>query len=198
VTWLVRNGKNYVSQGWKEANTTVQTSGDKYATNLASRTAVGVNKQGQLIIIQVDGSIAVGHKKRGLNMFQLADLLVENGAVHAINLDGGGSSAMAKDGVLINYPSDMFPPSCDESGKHQCERPVSTVLCVHEQTEYDELAASQPSPGQTGMSLMMGLLLFAAGCSSIFGLLALCPNLIPGSRGMARQISGESLASSVG
>jgi len=198
VTWLVRDGKNYVQQGWKEANITVQTSGDKYATNLASRTAVGVDKQGQLIILQVDGSIAVGKKKRGLNMYQLADLLVENGAVQAINLDGGGSSAMARDGVLINYPSDMFPPSCpkDVAGKHQCERPVSTVLCVHELPEY---AAPAP-PVQAGMSpLLVGLLLFAAGCISAFGLLVLCPNLVPGSlrlRGMQRQISGESLASS--
>merc|ERR1719331_2336559 len=102
VVWLVRNGKNNVDKGWKEANITVQTSGDKYATNLASRTAVGVDKDGKLIILQVDGSLAVGSMKRGLNMFQLADLLIDNGAVQAINMDGGGSSAMARDGVLIN------------------------------------------------------------------------------------------------
>jgi len=135
VTWLVRDGKNYVTQGWRESNTTVQTSGDKYATNLASRTAVGVDKDGRLVIIQVDGSIAVGSKKRGVDMRTLADLLIDHGAVHAINLDGGGSSAMAQDGVLINYPSDMLPPSCHASGKYQCERPVSTIMCIHELPE---------------------------------------------------------------
>merc|ERR1719412_2257846 len=135
VVWLVRDGKNYAEQGWKEANTTVQTSGDKYATNLASRTAVGYDKDGRLVIMQIDGSIAVGKKKRGMNMAQLADLLIEHGVVNAINLDGGGSSAMALNGVLINYPSDMLPPSCHESGTYQCERPVSTVLCVHELEE---------------------------------------------------------------
>merc|ERR1719412_1334852 len=143
VVWLVRDGKNYVEQGWKEANTTVQTSGDKYATNLASRTAVGYDKDGRLIILQIDGSIAVGKKKRGMDMTQLADLLIEHGAVQAINLDGGGSSAMAYDGVLINYPSDMLPPSCQASGKYQCERPVSSVLCVHELEE--EGAGTQAS-----------------------------------------------------
>uniref|UniRef100_A0A7S0A6V4 Phosphodiester glycosidase domain-containing protein n=1 Tax=Pyrodinium bahamense TaxID=73915 RepID=A0A7S0A6V4_9DINO len=195
VTWLVRDGKSYVQQGWREANTTVQTSGDKYATNLASRTAVGVDKDGRLIILQIDGSIAVGHLKRGLNMFQLADLLIENGAVHAINLDGGGSSAMARDGVLINYPSDMRPPSCDASGKHQCERPVSTVLCVHELPEIVEQAVGQPS-NQNAMLAGVAFLTFATGCISAFGLLVLFPNLMPGRKGMARQISGESAASS--
>jgi len=132
VVWLVRDGKNYVDQGWKEANITVQTSGDKYATNLASRTAVGFDKAGRLIIVQVDGSIAVGHNKRGMNMKVMADLLIDHGAVQAINLDGGGSSAMAQNGVLISYPSDNRPPSCDASGLYQCERPVSTILCLHE------------------------------------------------------------------
>merc|ERR1712241_1390351 len=126
------DGRNYVAQGWRESNITVQTSGDKYATNLASRTAVGVDKDGQLVIIQIDGSIAVGKKKRGVDMATLADLLIDHGAVQAINLDGGGSSAMAQDGVLISYPSDNRPPSCDASGLYQCERPVSTILCLHE------------------------------------------------------------------
>jgi len=121
-----------VQPGWEEANITVQTSGDKYVSNLASRTAAGVDAAGRLIIFQIDGSIAVGHKKRGLNMYEMADVMIDHGAVHAINLDGGGSSAMVEDGVLINYPSDNQPPSCYASGKYQCERPVSTILCVHE------------------------------------------------------------------
>jgi len=131
VVWLVRDGKNNVQQGWAEANITVQTSGDKYATSLASRTAVGYDAAGRMIIVQIDGSIAVG-TGRGMNMAQLADLLIQHGVVNAVNLDGGGSSAMAHEGVLINYPSDSRPPSCDASGLYQCERPVSTVLCIHE------------------------------------------------------------------
>jgi len=132
VVWLVRDGKNNVDRGWKEANITVQTSGNKYATNLASRTAVGWDANGQLLVLQIDGSIAVGHNKRGMDMKTLADTLIKHGAVEAINLDGGGSSAMVVDGMLVNYPSDNQPPSCDPSGLYQCERPVSTVLCIHE------------------------------------------------------------------
>jgi len=134
VVWLARDGKNNVDRDWKEANITVQTSGDKYATNLASRTAVGYDAQCRLTIAQVDGSIAVGHNKRVMDMKELTNLLIQHGAVEAINLDGGGgSSAMAHNGVLINDPSDNQPPSCHESGLFQWERPVSTVLCIHEQ-----------------------------------------------------------------
>merc|ERR1719150_1204613 len=193
VVWLVRDGKNYVAQGWKEANITVQTSGDKYATNLASRTAVGYDKDGRLIILQIDGSIAVGEKKRGMNMAQLADLLIEHGAVNAINLDGGGSSAMALNGVLINYPSDMLPPSCHASGKYQCERPVSSVLCVH---ELEEEAAGAPTSGalSTGALVALAFALVAGGAVCALagrGFLATAGNW-GGAERLARQISSAS------
>jgi hypothetical protein len=159
-----------VEQGWKEANITVQTSGDKYATNLASRTAVGFDAAGRLIIVQVDGSIAVGNNKRGMDMRMVADLLIQHGAVQAINLDGGGSSAMAYNGQLINYPSDNQPPSCDKSGLYQCERPVSTVLCLHEQDSVATVTVSSGSGNQTGAIIIGALLSILAG--AIFTFLA--------------------------
>merc|ERR1719507_2027845 len=187
VVWLVRNGKNNVERGWKEANTTVQTSGDKYATNLASRTAVGYDAQGRLIIVQVDGSIAVGHNKRGMDMTEVANLLIQHGAVEAINLEGGGSSAMAEGGVLINYPSDNQPPSCHKSGLFQCERPVSTVLCIHEQES--SLASAGMSPG---MYLAVGGIIFALGALAaiLFLRYGSC-----GDDGFEKQLSAESTMS---
>merc|ERR1712129_690616 len=94
--------------------------------NVTDGACIGYDAQGRLIIVQVDGSIAVGDNKRGMDMKEVANLLIQHGAVEAINLDGGGSSAMAHNGVLVNYPSDNRPPSCDKSGLFQCERPVST------------------------------------------------------------------------
>jgi exopolysaccharide biosynthesis protein len=47
--------------------------------------------------------------------------LVEFGAVEAINLDGGGSTAMVIKDNLVNKPS-------DPTG----ERPVSDAILVHE------------------------------------------------------------------
>merc|ERR1712242_646657 len=196
VTWLVRDGKNYVAQGWRESNITVQTSGDKYATNLASRTAVGVDKDGQLVIIQIDGSIAVGKKKRGVDMATLADLLIDHGAVHAINLDGGGSSAMAQDGVLISYPSDMLPPSCNANGKYQCERPVSTIMCIHELPEMD--AAHAGGSGGTGMKVGTFFLAFVLGIlASGLGLFFFRGGERRKRGGRMRQISTGSSISSV-
>merc|ERR1712032_1015414 len=93
-----------------------------------------------------------------------------HGAVQAINLDGGGSSAMARNGQLINYPSDNQPPSCDASGLYQCERPVSTVLCLHEQDSVATVAVSSGSGIQTGAIIIGALLSILAG--AIFALLA--------------------------
>jgi exopolysaccharide biosynthesis protein len=49
----------------------------------------------------------------------LADLLIEFGAIEAINLDGGGSTTMVVRNSLVNRPSDA-------SG----ERPVSDAILV--------------------------------------------------------------------
>lgn len=84
--------------------------------------------------------------KKGLTLQELADLLVDLGALYAINMDGGGSSTMV-------MPYDFFAPenapitsSSSTYGKHNygvvnrptcldlsfplCQRAVSTVLCV--------------------------------------------------------------------
>ena len=40
--------------------------------------------------LEVDGSVAEGEERpKGVNMTELADLLIEHGAVEGINLDGG-------------------------------------------------------------------------------------------------------------
>ena len=49
----------------------------------------------------------------------LADLLLEFGAVEAINLDGGGSTTMVIRNKIVNRPS-------DQTG----ERPVSDAILV--------------------------------------------------------------------
>lgn len=39
---------------------------------------------------------------------------------------------MVNEGIVINYPYDNLPPSCEVSGIYQCERNISTILCIHE------------------------------------------------------------------
>lgn len=68
------------------------------------RTAVGANKEGtHVYLIVVDGR--QGHSK-GMTLYELAAMFVELGAHSAINLDGGGSSAMfIADKGIVNSPS---------------------------------------------------------------------------------------------
>lgn len=68
------------------------------------RTLAGVTKNGSLILATVDGrnpGVTVG-----ANFVEAAQLMRWLGAVQAINLDGGGSTAMVVGNKLVNKPSD--------------------------------------------------------------------------------------------
>ena len=56
------------------------------------------------VYMQVEGQT----HRRGANLYEFADLLIAHGLVNAINLDGGGSSTLVHNEVLINYPSDHW------------------------------------------------------------------------------------------
>jgi exopolysaccharide biosynthesis protein len=66
------------------------------------RTAAGRTADGALILMVVDGRQA---ESRGATLDELAALMLDVGAVDALNLDGGGSSALVVAGVLINRPT---------------------------------------------------------------------------------------------
>jgi len=66
------------------------------------RTAVGITAHGDLILLLVDGRQLVS---RGVNLRELAEILYDLGCVDALNLDGGGSSALVVNGVLLNRPA---------------------------------------------------------------------------------------------
>ncbi len=88
-----------------------------FASDRHPRTAVGRMKDGRLLLVTVDGrqpQISIG-----MSLYTLADLLLELGAVDAINLDGGGSTTMVMKQKVVNKPS-------DQTG----ERPVSDAILV--------------------------------------------------------------------
>ena len=70
------------------------------------RTAVGLSKDRRLLLLVV----ADGRRDAvpGLTLPELAALLVEVGACTALNLDGGGSSALWLRDRIVNRPSDGF------------------------------------------------------------------------------------------
>lgn len=68
------------------------------------RTLAGVDKRGRLILATVDGRLKNGSE--GFTLYEAAAFMKSLGAVQAMNLDGGGSTAMAVDGTLVNNPSD--------------------------------------------------------------------------------------------
>lgn len=101
------------------------TASPRVCTEVAPRTAVGVDKEGRLLLLVVDGCEncpAVGEK--GLTLTQTAELFTSVGAYHGINLDGGGSSVLYYNGTIVDRPT------CSDEWTPVCERAVTTVLCV--------------------------------------------------------------------
>lgn len=82
----------------------------------APRTALGFTADNKLLLVTVNGrqpGISVG-----MTLNELAELMLELGAVQAMNLDGGGSTTMVIRDRVLNLPSDGI------------ERSVSNAIVV--------------------------------------------------------------------
>lgn len=66
------------------------------------RTAAGITADGDLILLLVDGRQLIS---RGVDLPELAGILYDLECRDAINLDGGGSSSLVVNGILLNRPS---------------------------------------------------------------------------------------------
>ena len=80
------------------------------------RTAIGLTADGRIVLVVVDGRQS---GSVGMSLGELANFFQRLGVVSAMNLDGGGSSAMAIKGKVVNSPSDGF------------ERSVTSAILVH-------------------------------------------------------------------
>lgn len=83
--------------------TTIEEFGSDVAGGRAPRTALGVDKNGHILLAVVDGRQA---HSIGMTLKEMALFMQELGAVNAMNLDGGGSSEMVVSGDVVNSPSD--------------------------------------------------------------------------------------------
>lgn len=91
--------------------------GYAWANNRQPRTMAGIDRRGRLLLVTVDGRLSGGSE--GFTIAEGAAFMRSLGAVQALNLDGGGSSAMAVNGALVNRPSDATG-----------ERPVGDTIQV--------------------------------------------------------------------
>jgi hypothetical protein len=114
---LVRNGQDEITQ----ARDGFVHPGDPsfaygFVVKRNPRTFAGVDAQGRTVLITVDGRTTAD---LGLSIPETADVARSLGLVDAMNLDGGGSTAMAVNGVLVTHPSDATG-----------ERPVGDAIVV--------------------------------------------------------------------
>lgn len=100
---LVKNGVVYVSKNEEKFKADV-------AKGRAARTAVGVTKDDRILLVTVDG-LPRGKEPRsdkssiGMTLEELAELMIDLGAVEAMNLDGGSSTSMWINGKIVNSPA---------------------------------------------------------------------------------------------
>jgi len=138
---ITENGSAYIierpEEGWLAADDqTLLSSGpllildgdtrsfnnDPFNQNRHPRTAVGVTENNHLLLVTVDGRSSEAH---GMSIPELAELMESLGARSALNLDGGGSTAMwLQDYGVVSFPSDNG--QFDHSG----ERGVANALLL--------------------------------------------------------------------
>ncbi|MCY6354326.1 phosphodiester glycosidase family protein [Clostridium sp. ZS2-4] len=75
----------------------------------APRTAIGQRKDGSILLLVIDGTVV---KRFGVSMSELQDILYDQGAYTAANLDGGSSTTMYFQGKVINNPCDSIGERC--------------------------------------------------------------------------------------
>jgi len=126
--WLVHKGKSYISTAAEKESIS-----SSFITLLAPRLAIGWDKEGRVLLVVING---VESKREGLDLKTFASLLVNLGAVEAVNLDGGGSVTLVWDGHICES-SGVGQESCHGNPtlfgpipeNKPYERPVTSITC---------------------------------------------------------------------
>jgi hypothetical protein len=106
---LLKHGRIYVSKHGEKFKMDI-------ARGRAPRTAIGITKQNELLLVTVDGPVRnnnLKNKKKpeasqasiGVTLEELSKLMLSLGAVEAMNLDGGSSSTMVIENRVVNKPA---------------------------------------------------------------------------------------------
>lgn len=112
--WLVYKGKNVVNRTGNNLSPAVPR---------APRTAVGVDSDGNLILVVADGCERC-LVKQGPTLHEFADFLFQAGVHYAVNMDGGSSSTLVHHRTIVNHPT------CLDVIGFRCTRRVASVICI--------------------------------------------------------------------
>lgn len=137
--WLARNGEFFCDREEEGFD-------PGFSRSLHPRTAAGRLKDGKLLLVSVDGRQSISG---GMTLVQLADFMLAEGCVEAINLDGGGSTTLATPLGLLNSPSEGD------------QRPVCNALAIfgkRAEEEIPEFIISAPTePLESGSEFIFAL-----------------------------------------
>jgi hypothetical protein len=97
---------------------------------LHPRTGIGVTSEGHVVLVVVDGR---QEDSRGMTLVEFGRLFRDMGAIHALNLDGGGSTTMVIRGSIVNDPSGP------------AERPSSSAVLVLAGGDHGQSIRSLPA-----------------------------------------------------
>jgi hypothetical protein len=129
---LIDGGKEAIdmeTEGWKTRNSIrTQAARLDYTRMRGPKIAVGINKEGQLVVLTINGRI---RESVGATHGEMARILLDHGTEKAMGFDPGGSSTLVVEGKILNispynsaYESNMYslPPE---------PRAVSTAIIAY-------------------------------------------------------------------
>lgn len=127
---VIACGPVLIDEGKRVSYTNITTSQEKslqrkipFYIRRHPRSAVGCNAQGEVILVVVDGRSE--DNAAGVTIEELTDICSWLGMTEALNLDGGGSSALwSKKRGVLNHPCD------NRTFDHEGERRVMSALVV--------------------------------------------------------------------
>lgn len=118
ATSVIGGGPQLIKNGRVEITNAAEKILPAFVNDGHPRTAIARLQSGKILLVTIDGRQP--GESIGMSLTMLADLLLEFGAVEAINLDGGGSTTMVIRNKLVNKPSDATG-----------ERPVSDAILIY-------------------------------------------------------------------
>ena len=96
---IVKDGQNYAVDGYREEGGSAS-----FHTDIHPRTGIGFSADSTTVyFVTVDGRQV---SSKGINLIDLADVMISLGVAQGMNLDGGGSTTMVVRNQVKNSPSD--------------------------------------------------------------------------------------------